>query len=273
MSEEQQPSGKRFELSGLQVAAATAAAVTATVVASTLGVAGTIIGAVLASVISTVGSALYLASMTHTKEKLRAIPKRYDVTRIAGATPTAVVTEEHPPTEVIRLPAPGSDGDATVIRDGGDRTREQARPTGRATVTLPAPEPEEERRPFLTRWKAVALTALVVCGLTFGVVTIAEALLGQPLAGLFGQADGATGTSLNNGPPVDRDDPPEDTPEKPPPASEETEAPTTDPATPGESPSSQPSSPSPSPSSSSPSSSPSDTPGDGGPEAPDAQGG
>ncbi|HEY1178511.1 MAG TPA: hypothetical protein VGF17_20335, partial [Phytomonospora sp.] len=221
-------------------------------------------GAVLASVISTVGSALYLASMTHTKEKLRAIPKRYDVTRVAGEKPTAVVTTEHAPTEVIRLPAPGED--TAVV---GDRA------TGRATVTLPAPDKDEpERRPFLTRWKAVALTALVVCGLTFGVVTVAEALLGQPLAGLFGQADGATGTSLNNNPPPGQDDGPGDEPVNPPPASEETEAPTPTPTTPeDESPSSQPSTSSPSPSSSSPSSSPSPTPADGGAEAPDANGG
>lgn len=245
MGDEQQPGGRRLELNGLQVAAATAAAVTATVVASTLGVAGTIIGAVLASVISTVGSALYLASMKHTKERLASIPKRFDVTRVDGEEPTEVVTTEHPPTEVIRLDAPA---------------------TGRATVTVPKP------RPATKRWKTVAATALIVCALTFGVVTLAEALLGQPLAGLFGQADGATGTSLNHDGPQSEEQPADEV-DDPAPDPDPTGTSTPSPTPTDESPSSQPSSPSPSPSSSSPSSSPSPTPADGGAEAPDAQGG
>lgn len=250
MGGEREPGGRRLELNGLQVAAATAAAVTATVVASTLGVAGTIIGAVLASVISTVGSALYLASMKHTKERLASLPKRFDVTRVDGAEPTEVVTTEHPPTEVIRLDRPA---------------------TGRATVTTPAPAPRREPV-SAKRWKTVAVTALVVCALTFGVVTLAEGLLGQPLAGLFGQADGATGTTLNHDGPATGDDPGEET-DDPAPDPDPTGTGTPSPTPTGESPSSQPSSPSPSPSSSSPSSSPSPTPADGGGGAPDAQGG
>ncbi|MEV0650283.1 hypothetical protein AB0I28_33985 [Phytomonospora sp. NPDC050363] len=263
MSEEQQPK-RRLELNGLQVAAATAAAVTATVVASTLGVAGTIIGAVLASVISTVGSALYLASMNHTKERLRHLPKtlRIDVTKIDGDRPTRVVETSVQATEATQV---------ITLEEGGTTTGPA---TGRATVTVPAVEPVggtgDADAP--KRWKAVVLTALVVCALTFGVVTVTEALLGQPLAGLFGQADGATGTSLNNDSPPQGDDRPGEDPERPAPTDSDTDKPTPTPTTPGESPSSQSPSPSPTPSSPSPSSTTSPTPQDGVGDGEDAQG-
>ena len=205
---------RRIELSGLQVAAATAAAVTATVVASTLGVAGTIIGAVLASVISTVGSALYLASMNHTKEKLRATVLAKSLTRVdttvGGATVT-VVEHREGETAVLDATGPGGEdggagtdgGTRLLVRDGSPEPTGAAPAsyTGRATVTAPADpaEPGTGRR-RLRSWQAVALTAVLVCALTFGLVTIAEGLLGRPLATLFGNDDGTTGTTLNHRP-------------------------------------------------------------------------
>lgn len=224
----EKPKG-RIELNGLQVAAATAAAVTATVAASALGVAGTIIGAVLASVISTVGSAIYLASMRHTKEKLKPLGKHFgiDATRIDGHAPTEVVESEPRTTHVVELRDP--------------------RPIGRATVGEPAPP---RGKPTRKPWKTVTATAIIVCVMTFGVVTIAEALLGHPLSGLFG-ADQGTGTSLNHTPPADKDEPETEEPVTP---TDDPTTPTPQPTTPSPSPSTSSSSPSPTPSSPSPSS-------------------
>ncbi|GLZ81878.1 hypothetical protein Afil01_66850 [Actinorhabdospora filicis] len=218
----------RIELNGLQVAAATAAAVTATVAASALGVAGTIIGAVLASVISTVGSAIYLASMRHTKEKLKPLGKHFgiDATRVDGAPPTEVVESEPETTRVVELRDP--------------------RPIGRATVGAPVPTP---KKPARKPWKTIAATAAIVCVMTFGLVTIAEALLGHPLSGLFGKNDG-TGTSLNHTPPT-QDKPHTQEPVEP---TDDPTEPTPDPTSPSPTPSASSSSPSPTPSSPSPSS-------------------
>lgn len=232
MTDEEERPRRRIELNGLQVAAATAAAVTATVAASALGVAGTIIGAVLASVISTVGSALYLASMKHTKERLKPLGKRFsDVTRVDGETIVVASPPASAPTAVL-------DADATSLLDA-------PRPgayVGRAKVTAP--------RRVRKRWKAVAATAAIVCVMTLGLVTITEAFLGHPLSGLFG--DQGTGTSINHTPPAKEQ--PRHTEDPVQPTEDPTETPTPEPTTPSPTPSTSSATPTPSPSTPSPSS-------------------
>jgi hypothetical protein len=64
-------SGRRIEISGIQVAASVLATVSGAIVASYLGIAGTLLGAALGSAATTAGTAIYRHYLATTKDRLQ----------------------------------------------------------------------------------------------------------------------------------------------------------------------------------------------------------
>jgi hypothetical protein len=64
---------RRLELSLTQIVGGALAAMTAAALGSTLGLAGTLVGAAFASIVAGVATALYTASLQHTREKVKTV--------------------------------------------------------------------------------------------------------------------------------------------------------------------------------------------------------
>jgi len=120
-------SSRKFELSGIQVAASALAAISSAVAASFLGVGGTVLGAGVGSVIATISTALYQHSLKRTNATLKkVVPVPNVVVRQTGwrwgtqAEPTDVPTigADGPAGGPLQRPAGGHDQTVPLTADG-----------------------------------------------------------------------------------------------------------------------------------------------------------
>ena len=184
----EQESPPKLDLTATQVVASSLAAVSAAVASSKLGVGGTIMGAAAASAVATIGSAVYSHSIDTTRARLRAAVKLAPPAHAPSAAPASDATREH---------GPGSnaarDDEATVMLPAAE-LREPTR-----SDPGPADDLAGEGGGLFSglRWGRLVLAMLMVFGLAFGYLTIAELGLGRSVAAVVNGEKGSGGTTLS----------------------------------------------------------------------------
>ncbi len=145
---------KRVELSATQIAGGALAAMTAAALGSRLGLGGTILGAAIASITAGVASALYTASIRHTREKVKTV----FTGRIAGSDVPASIDLVPESTPVTPHAAPMPSGNAPSTR----------RPVKRRTTVS---------------WKSMLAGALAAFAIAAVALTGFELISGNALSG------------------------------------------------------------------------------------------
>jgi hypothetical protein len=148
-------------LSGIdipKVIAGTLAAVSAAVVGSFLGVAGTLAGAAVASIVGSVGTEIYARSLNKGVKRLQTIAPAFVKAPAAVGTPeVAAAAEENSPSHLV-------------------------------------PEVTRGRQ---IRWSRVAMIAGALFVLAMGALTVAEFVIGEPIASAVGNKSGG-GTTISH---------------------------------------------------------------------------
>jgi hypothetical protein len=194
-------SDRRFDMSGVQIAASVLAAISGAVLASYLGVAGTIIGTAVMSVAGTAGTAVYKHYLGRTAGRLKETAKVAAAHRAAewmtAGTRTAVMqgqaagdNDDAEPAGVTEGPVPPGDGGTEPPGEAG---RDEA------DATPPAS--------WLARWRAAVLgwpmwlrlaaASAVVFVCVIGAVSVVEVAAGKPLQTVVWNHK-ASGTTVGN---------------------------------------------------------------------------
>jgi len=225
-------SGRRIDVSSVQVVASVMAAVTGALAASFLGVAGTIIGTAMMSVTGTVGVAVYRYFLDRSREKIHSAASAKMPPSARGSSVPAVLSRHHQVTQPSRT-QPGSpayradEAETQVLPALGDtwsdwpddiRTRNSAVVTGQhgtgrhATGRHGSGQRNGGRAdavnglglgsswrdfPAWLRWKNLAGAVLIVFVLAIACITVIEVLAGKPLAAVVSNQPG-TGTSISH---------------------------------------------------------------------------
>ena len=218
--------------SAAQILASVLTAVTTTFGLSYLGVAGTIIGAALASTFTVLANYWYTRSILHTQARVTALaPKTARArTAVPNDAQTAVVPRVH-------APEAGAGASATPETSDVFTAPLTSEPTPGRDLMAPARGGHTR-----IRWRFIATIAAVFVGL-LGLVTVADLMLGKPLADALRGNEGSGTTvfqsrvpkpDVENGPQVPggpvSDEPgatPTDTPD---PEGDESTAPPEDPS-------------------------------------------
>ncbi|WP_162799124.1 hypothetical protein [Nocardioides sp. 616] len=169
----------KLDIDWLRTIAGALAAVTSAVLLSTLGAAGTIIGAALGSIAATIGTALYAAGLSRSKET---VAKAQQVT--LGKVGVAQA-------EVRR--AGRRAGDDTAVEahlNAADRRLQEAK-TRLDAAAEPDPVPLSARLAKLP-WKRIVITALALFVAALVAITAFEVLTGRSVASRTGGGDGRT---------------------------------------------------------------------------------
>ena len=152
-----------LDLSIPKILAGALAAASAAVASSVLGVAGTVLGAVVVSLVASVGTSLYTSSIERSSQLVR-----------QTLPPLAR------PGETQRLQVADAESEtATGTISSDDDPVPQVRPSA------------DVRRKRL-RWAGVAVTAVAMLVVGFGLLTAFEAVVGKSAAELAGRGDGTT---------------------------------------------------------------------------------
>ncbi len=177
MTEEDDSTPRKLELSPVQVAASALAATSAAFVASWAGTAGTLIGAALGSVIATVGAATYTYSLTRTSE-------------IAKRTAAQVREGALLPNGLPRPRASRVDETAVMppVEDADDRPQE-----GADVAWWRRFDPRGKQLP----WGRVALASAAVMLVTLAVLTSFEGVTGRSVSDTV-TGDDSSRTTVGN---------------------------------------------------------------------------